>query len=279
MQILDGKAVRDSLKQKLLEHIKGLLCIPTLSLIQVGDNARSNIYIKQKMAFAESIGAKVKHLRFPESVSFEELSTAIASENASADTHGIIVQLPLPDGLDKMAVIDLIDPAKDVDGLTTGATMIPATAKAVVTILDFYNIDVKGKRVAVLGRSRLVGAPVARLLAARGALVSVCHSQTPNTKEITQAADIVVVAIGKPEFVTAEYIKTGAVVIDVGINSIPVAGSNKPRIAGDVNHADVTGLVSAITPVPGGVGPVTVFSLFDNLVHAAQESCGSKRTN
>ena len=286
MIILDGRKVRDAHAARLVERVRALSCQPTLALFQVGDNRESNVYIAQKKKFAESIGARVIHRRFAEDASFSVLADAVRMDNADDSIHGIIVQLPLPPHVNKDDLIDVIDPLKDVDGLTTenqrllaegNPGLVPATARAVMFILDFYGIDMRGRQVAVLGRSRLVGSPVARLLSLRGAEVSVCHSKTLNTREITSSADIVVVAIGKPEFIGADYFKAGATVVDVGINS--VAGQAfenevpKRRLVGDVDHRAVEGLVSAITPVPGGVGPVTVLSLFDTLVGSAEKSC------
>lgn len=276
MLILDGRKVRDFHRGQLIERVRALSCQPTLALFQVGDNRESTVYIGQKKKFAESIGARVIHRQFPEGVSFEEISGAIAQDNADGSIHGIIVQLPLPAHLDKDALIDLIDPRKDVDGLTTENQrllaeghpyLVPATAKAVMFILDFYKISVAGKKVAVLGRSKLVGTPVSHMLTVVGGEVTVCHSQTTNTREITKAADIVVVAIGKPALIGADYFKQGVVIVDVGINSLD------GKLVGDVDHGAVVSVASALTPVPGGVGPVTVLSLFDTLIGSAEQSC------
>jgi methylenetetrahydrofolate dehydrogenase (NADP+)/methenyltetrahydrofolate cyclohydrolase len=273
MLTLDGKKVRDFHMRRLVDKVKALSRTPTLALFQIGNNSASETYIRQKKAFADKIGARVIHRHFPNNVSFDEVASAIRADNADSTINGIILQLPVPRRLDGSALIELIDRRKDVDGLTEinqvllshgHVAAIPATAKAVLFILDFYGISVVGKRVVVLGRSRLVGKPTALLLSARGADVEVCHSQTPHPEAISLTADILVVAIGKPRLIGPKYIKQGAVVIDVGITEVD------ERLVGDVNQEAVAGMVSAMTPVPGGVGPVTVLSLFDTLVESAE---------
>lgn len=275
MLILDGRKVRDAGVGPLRARAAALSRVPTLALFQIGDNPSSTAYIAQKKAFAERVGTKVLHRHFAEGVSFVEVADAIRADNADGSIDGIILQLPVPAHIDGQALIELISPSKDVDGLTNENQrllaegrpgLVPATAKAVMSILDFYGVAVAGMRVAVLGRSRLVGTPAALLLASRGANVTVCHSKTENTREVTRAADIIVVAIGKPGLIGAEYIKPGATVIDVGITRVG------DRLMGDVDHPAVEAIAGALTPVPGGVGPVTVLSLFDTLVHAAEDS-------
>jgi methylenetetrahydrofolate dehydrogenase (NADP+) / methenyltetrahydrofolate cyclohydrolase len=275
MITLDGRKVRDSLVAPLRARALALSRVPTLALFQIGDNPASTAYINQKKAFAERVGATVVHRHFTEGVSFAEVAEAIRSDNADDSIDGIILQLPVPPHIDGQALIELISPVKDVDGLTNENQrllaegrpgLVPATARAVMFILDFYGIAVAGMKVAVLGRSRLVGAPAALLLAARGANVTVCHSKTENTREVTRAADIVVVAIGKPGLIGADYIKPGATVVDVGITRVD------GRLVGDVDHPAVGAIAGALTPVPGGVGPVTVLSLFDTLVQAAENT-------
>jgi methylenetetrahydrofolate dehydrogenase (NADP+)/methenyltetrahydrofolate cyclohydrolase len=285
MLILDGKVARDSFKKALISRVKALSVAPKLALIQVGNNKESAIYIEQKKKFANSIGALVEHIHFPENATFDHIKDTISKLNSDAQIHGIIIQLPLSAHLDKLALMNLIDPKKDVDGLTDynqkllesgKPNFIPATAKGIGMLLDFYNIHVSGKKVTVLGRSRLVGHPTAMLMASRGASVTVCHSGTKNTATIAKQADILIVAIGKPELIDASYVKQGAIVIDVGINS--VAGEKfeeeipRRKVAGDVNFKSVSGICSALTPVPGGIGPMTVLSLFDNLVVSAENS-------
>ncbi len=277
-QILDGRIARDSYKKALSEASRALLTRPTLALIQIGTNKESDIYIAQKKKFATDIDAIVEHMQFAENISTQEVQDAIEKLNIDTRIHGIIVQLPIPKHLDVTTIINTISPLKDVDGLTDDnqkllaegkPRFIPATAKGVMDLLSFYSIEVKGKNVVVFGRSRLVGSPIADLLRSKGALVSVCHSQTPDPKSLSKIADIVIVAIGKPELIDASYIKDRAIVIDVGINSKP---GFKSKIVGDVNHLSVEKLVKAISPVPGGVGPMTVLSLFANLILSAQKA-------
>lgn len=292
MILLDGKKARDARRETLVQMVRENGVVPTLAIIQVGNNPDSTLYIEQKKKFAKKIGALTIHLTFQENVSFETLSREVQRLNVDDKVHGIIVQLPLPKSLKKDDIIALIHPLKDVDGLTDEnqnllmegrPRFIPATARGIISLLDFYHIPIKGKRVAVLGRSRLVGGPTACAMKARGGDITVCHSQTTNTRDITKASDIVVVAIGKPELINASYIKEGAVVVDVGIN---IAESEKSRVksrkleeeiprrhmVGDVKFSEVSPIVSAISPVPGGVGPMTVLSLFENLLDATKFS-------
>ncbi len=264
MIILDGKKARDFYTEKLMAKIQKLGFSPTLAIIQVGNNLSSTAYIEQKKKFGAKIGVVVEHLKFPETVSFAELEKEITVLNLNKAIDGIIVQLPLPVNLDKVSVINLIRPTKDVDGLTSNTKFIPATALGVKAILDFYHVSVHGKKVAVLGRSALVGKPTTELLKTAGADVMVCHSQTSNTRDITKDSDIIVVAIGKPHLIDETYISTNfPVVVDVGIS--PLNG----KLVGDVDFERVKNLVSAISPVPGGIGPMTVLSLFENVVLAA----------
>ncbi|HVU06447.1 MAG TPA: bifunctional 5,10-methylenetetrahydrofolate dehydrogenase/5,10-methenyltetrahydrofolate cyclohydrolase [Candidatus Paceibacterota bacterium] len=286
--LLDGKKARDFHKAKLAErvtaferkrHIK-----PCLAIIQIGDNPESSIYIEQKKKFAAAIGVSVEHVRFSEDASQDGVLEEIVALNADKKIHGIIVQLPVPAHINKLALINAIDPKKDVDGLTDenqklleqgNPRFIPATAKGVMMLLDFYNISVRGKNAAVFGRSRLVGGPIASLFQSRGARVSVIHSQTAEPQRISREADIVAVAIGKPSYVTKDFIKKSAIVVDVGINSVAGAKSEegipKRSLAGDVDFAAVSDIVSVISPVPGGVGPMTVLALFDNLMVSAEK--------
>lgn len=281
--ILNGRAARDSYKQKLVERIRKLGIAPALALIQVGDVRESNIYIEQKKKFAAAIGAKVEHMRFPADIDPSFVEERIRSLNERSDVHGIIVQLPLPPHFDKQSLIEAISPLKDVDGLTDEnqdlldrgtPRLIPATPRGVSLLLEHYSIDVKGRSAVVFGRSRLVGRPLAALLRAKGASVEVCHSKTADPKSISKKADLVFVAIGKPGLIDSSYIKEGAVVVDIGINSIEgeKLDEEPPRrkVVGDVLFSDVEPHVAAISPVPGGVGPMTVLSLFDNLILSAE---------
>lgn len=281
--ILDGRVLRDRgivrLKQAIAESGKK----PTLAIVQVGNLAESNAYIEQKRKFAEKIGAGFLHLKFPEEVVESMLIGQIEKLNQDRAVQGIIVQLPIPFWLNKQKIIDTIDVAKDTDGLTSEnkklfeagePRAVPATARGVLSLLKDYGITVKNKKVTVIGRSALVGAPIATLLVQEGAVVTVCHSQTENVPEKSRAADILIVAIGRPRFVTKEYVSSGQTVVDIGINSIEGAKLEEEilrrRLVGDVDFEGVKNIVGAISPVPSGVGPMTVLSLFENLVDAAR---------
>lgn len=272
MILLSGKTVRDELKVKLLEEIKSFPSVPELVIIQVGSNPDSESYIKQKKIFGESLGIPVHHKSFEEDISEEEILEIIKIYNTNDSVTGIIVQLPLPQHLNTRKILDMINPEKDVDGLGTEQTnrfyggnqkaFIPATARGVISLFDYYQIDLKDKEIAVLGRSDLVGKPVAEVCLRRGAKVTVCHSKTENTKEITRSSDVIIVAIGKKKLVDASYLAEGQVVVDVGIHK------TETGLCGDVDFESVKDKVGSITPVPGGVGPLTVLSLFQNLCEA-----------
>lgn len=274
--ILDGKKLSTELAGKLAEKISSLSVQPKLVIIQVGDHPESNTYIKNKKLFGEKIGAVVLHKKFSASTPQAEVLADIAVQNADAAVHGIIVQLPLPVGFDTSAIIEAIDPSKDVDGMTSknvkalyeGAEgFVPATTKGITLLLEQYNIDPVGKKVVVVGHSVLVGKPTALAMLNLGATVTVCHSQTRNLAEETRQADILIVAVGQPGLITKEFVKSGQIVIDIGINVTEVEG--KKKIHGDVDFENVKEIVAAITPVPGGVGPMTIVSLFENLLKVA----------
>lgn len=265
MLLLDGKKARDSYAEKLAAKIRRRGFSPRLAIIQVGSNASSTAYIGQKKKFGEKIGADVDHIIFPANVSFDDLEKKISMLNADKKINGIIIQLPLPASLDKIKLANLISSDKDVDGLAENSKFIPATARGILSLLDFYKIIVKDKKIAMLGRSALVGAPTAKLLKAQGADVIVCHSKTSDTREVTRSSDIIIVAIGKPELVDDSYIDGNLpVVVDVGMHRLD------GNVVGDVDFEKVAPIASAISPVPGGVGPMTVLSLFENLVLAAE---------
>ncbi len=311
--ILDGKIVRDQIAKNLKLKIENLKLKPKLNIIQVGDNSQSNTYIGQKIKFGEKIGAIVELKKFPADISQQSLTSQISTLNSDNSVNGIIIQLPIPNQLDKDELIELIDPKKDVDGLTStnqklleegkidyssfltrhpresedqildqvenDTTIIPATAKGVITILNYYKIPIKDKKVTVVGRSKLVGAPVATLFRNLGAEVTACHSQTLDLKAETKNADIIVVAVGKPNLIGKEHVSPGQVIVDVGINvlddrlsTIDYSQNNSEshqasrKLVGDVDFGQVVKIVKAITPVPGGVGPMTVASLFENLL-------------
>ncbi|TSC57059.1 MAG: methylenetetrahydrofolate dehydrogenase (NADP+) / methenyltetrahydrofolate cyclohydrolase [Parcubacteria group bacterium Greene0416_79] len=281
--ILDGRKVRDEIAVALRRKIGALSDSPRLAIVQVGSNKESSAYIRQKELFGEKIKVKVAHRVLPVSVSSSEVLSVIGELNQDRTVHGIIIQLPLPDSLDRQRLLDAIAPAKDVDGLGSEHVALrgkgtpylwPATARGIIELLDFYAVPIEGRRAAMLGRSALVGTPTAEYLRQRGAEVTVCHSQTADTKEIARASDIVVVAIGKPKLIGAEYFRDDKtqVVVDVGINSVGGAALQEevPRqiIVGDLDFDAVKERVAALSPVPGGVGPMTVAALFENLTEA-----------
>lgn len=270
MKILDGKKVRDEIMAELKKKIEGFKEVPTLAIIKIGDNPDSDIYVKNKINFAKKIGVNAYVVGFPErdiaKITQEMILAGIEKLNKDKDVHGVIIQAPLPAPLDWTEAVEKISPEKDVDGMH--GNIVPATARGVLSLLNYYKISVKDKKVVVMGRSKLVGGPIAELLKKNGAEVTVVHSQTPDPEKMTTQADILIVAIGKPELVGAEYVKQGAVVVDVGITSVINSDGTK-KVYGDVDYDSVFPIVSAISPVPGGVGPMTVASLFQNLVEGA----------
>ncbi len=237
----------------MINKIKGL----TLAIIQVGDRPDSISYIKAKNKFAEEIGAKTELIKFPVTVTQSEILNVIKTSTAD----GIIVQLPIPNHLNKKELLDAIDPVKDVDGLGRGKH-IPATARGIKELLEFYKISLKDKKVVVMGRSDLVGKPIAAMCEREGAIVTICHRESQNIPSITKQADILIVAIGQPKHVTSEFVRPGQIIVDVGINR------TDEGIVGDVDFNAVVPIVGAISPVPGGVGQMTVLALFENLADA-----------
>ena len=238
--------------------------------MQVGDNNESNIYIEQKKKFGLEIGVEVEHKKCDVNINEDELVKIIEKYNEDSGVGGIIVQLPIPENLDCSRILNSIDVQKDVDGLGVKqiglfyggdkTAMVPATARGVMSLLDYYKIDLKSKNVVVIGRSNLVGRPIAQMCLNSGATVTICHSKTLYIEEHTKKADIVIVACGKPRLIGPSYLGKNQVVVDVGIQKV------EGKLTGDVDFDNVKDMVSAITPVPGGVGPLTVVSLFQNLV-------------
>jgi methylenetetrahydrofolate dehydrogenase (NADP+) / methenyltetrahydrofolate cyclohydrolase len=277
--ILNGKVARDELQKKLIADIALHKTKPTLCIISIGNDERSRAYIQQKKKFGEQIGAQVVERTFDENVSFETLSSAIDILNTDSGIHGIIIQMPLPAHLVAKDLCSLIHSLKDVDGLSPvnigllaqgDPLFVPATAKGIVSLLDFYSVQIAGRHTLIINRSLLVGRPLIQLFLDRDATVTVAHSKTENLESLTRMADIIVVAVGKPGFITADMIKPGTVIVDVGISRIDEGGV--ARIVGDVDTEGVMQSASAVTPVPGGVGPMTVLSLFQNLLLATELS-------
>ena len=281
-KILDGKIVRNEIMADLKKKIGGLAVVPNLAIVKIGDNPDSAAYVKNKINFARKIGVNAYIVAFPEldtsKITQEMLLAGIEKLNKDENVNGIIIQSPLPAPLDWAEAVEKVAPEKDVDGLCSANVkkllandktgIVPATARGIMTLLNYYKIPVKGKKVVVMGRSALVGKPVAAVMINNGAAVTVVHSQTAEPDKITREADILIVAIGKPEHVGAEYVKPDQVIIDVGISTVINADGTR-KIYGDVDFDSVSPLVSAISPVPGGVGPMTVASLFQNLVDVA----------
>lgn len=262
--IISGRKIRDSLIEELKGKVSGLSCVPLLSIIQVGDRPDSTSYIRAKTIFAQKIGVEIRQLKLSVDISESELIQKIMTENEDSKVCGIIVQLPLPLQINRDNIIASIDPAKDADGLTGKCphdSVVPATARGVFELLKYYNIPIENKKVTVVGRSILVGRPIAELCAKKGAMVTVCHSGTLNLAEETRGADILIVATGKAHLIKPEHVNNGQVIIDVGISK-----DLEGQILGDVDFENVSKIVKAISPVPGGVGPMTVLALFQNLL-------------
>ena len=284
-QRLDGKACAASVEEELHERIAACTSAgvqPHLAVVIVGDDPASHVYVNSKVKACERLGIKSTHIELPSSASEEEVRAEIQRLNGEVDLHGILVQSPLPSHMDEEALTDLINPRKDVDGfhpenlgrLVQGRLdgMLPCTPSGVMHMLQWAGMDLTGKRAVVLGRSRIVGNPQALLLGAKGAdaTVTVVHSRTQNAQVICSQADVVVAAIGRPEMVRSDWIKDGAVVIDVGINRVDDATRERGwRLAGDV-HPEVAEKASWLSPVPGGVGPMTIAMLMENTVRAAE---------
>lgn len=273
MVILDGKATSIKLNHILKEKVKKLENKPRLDIILIGEDPASNTYVKNKIKTAEEIGFTVKLNRFNNEVSQAEIEQFIAKLNQNKDVDGILLQLPLPKHLDDESLINLIDYHKDVDGFHTinqgrlfkkEVTILPATPKGIMMLLTEYQIDVSGMHAVIIGRSQIVGAPIAKMLLDANATVTITHSKTKDLSEIVKQADLIVAAIGRANFVTSEMVKPGAIVIDVGINRL------EGKLVGDVDFEKVKELTSFITPVPGGVGPMTICALGYNLYEIAK---------
>lgn len=268
-KIIDGKLVRETVKGELKKEIGELKEELTLAVIQVGNNEASNIYVNNKIKLCNEIGINSIHKKFDD-ITEEELINEIEILNEDESVHGILVQLPLPDGFNTKKIINTISYLKDVDGLTTTnigklyndeESIVPCTALGVIKLLDYYNINLEGRNVAVVGRSTLVGRPLFKLLLDRNATVTMCHSKTSNLENVLKIKDIIISATGKKGLIKKEMVKDDAVVIDVGITRV----DNK--IYGDVDFDEVYDKSSFITKVPGGVGPMTVICLMENTLN------------
>lgn len=281
--IIDGKALAEKLQAKLAEKTAKLKAEtgqePGLVVILVGDNPASQVYVRNKERSALAAGFRSEVVRLPESTSQEELLTLIAKYNQDPTWHGILVQLPLPAHIDDEAILLAIDPEKDVDGfhptnmgrLWSGhPLMIPSTPAGIMEMFREYKVDLEGKNAVVIGRSNIVGKPMAQLLLSKNATVTLTHSRTHHLAKIAKKADILVVAIGRGHFVTKDFVKEGAVVIDVGMNR-----DENGKLIGDVKFDEVSEIASLITPVPGGVGPMTITMLMEQTYQAFTRSLES----
>ncbi len=286
-KLLDGKAIARDIQAEIKTRVAAFVAEhgfqPCLAAVLVGDDPASQVYVRNKERACQRVGMTSELVRMPSETTTDELLKLIDELNTRADVHGILVQLPLPKGVDTQRVLDAVDPAKDVDafhpcnvGLISQGRprFLPCTPHGVVQVLKRSGITTEGKRAVVVGRSDIVGKPMAMMLMGRdaglgpemaNATVTVCHSRTPDLPAITRQADILVAAIGKPRFITADMVQPGAVVVDVGINR------TDDGLVGDVDFEPVSQIASAITPVPGGIGPLTVTMLLENTLTAARE--------
>lgn len=288
-RLILGKDVSEEIYTELRQRIEALKAkgtVPGLAVILVGEDPASQVYVRKKGEMCEQLGMRSTIIRMPSATTQEELLARIAELNSDPDIHGFLVQLPLPEGIDERAVIDAVAPEKDVDCfhpsnvgklLTGNPDFVPATPAGVQQMLVRSGVETRGKHVVVVGRSNIVGKPMAALMMQKGeaadSTVTVVHSRTADLRSITKQADILVVAIGKPGFITGDDVKEGAVVIDVGTNRVEDPASPKgSRLVGDVDFESVKEKASAITPVPGGVGPMTICMLMANTVRAAEKA-------
>ncbi len=276
-QIIDGKAISQTIKDEVKQEVEALSgqgIMVTLAVIQVGDNPASTVYVNNKKKACAYTGIRSLSYNLPESARQEELLALIAELNERKDVNGILVQLPLPAHMNEDAVIEAIDPKKDVDGFhpqNVGALCIgkpgfvPCTPAGIIELLNRSGIEIAGKECVMIGRSNIVGKPMALLLLRENGTVTVAHSRTADLKSVAGRADILVVAVGKAKMITAEYVRPGAAVIDVGMDR-----DENNKLCGDVDYEDVSRIAGAITPVPGGVGPMTIAMLMKNCLQAAR---------
>ena len=285
-KIIDGKAAAAKLRERVVGETAQLKAahgiVPGLATVLVGNDPASEIYVRNKGRTAEAIGFKSVHVPLPATASEAEVLAQVRALNADKSVHGILVQMPLPSQVREAAVLDMLDPAKDVDALTPTnaglllsgrAALVSCTPSGVMMLLKEYVGDIASKDVLVIGRSLLFGKPAAQLLLAANATVTMAHSRSRDLPALARRADILVAAIGKPGLVTADWVKPGAVVIDVGINRIDLGGG-KTRVVGDVDYEPAAQVASYITPVPGGVGAMTIVCLMRNTLIAASVQAG-----
>jgi methylenetetrahydrofolate dehydrogenase (NADP+) / methenyltetrahydrofolate cyclohydrolase len=275
-QIIDGKAIAKEIRQQVKEQVAQLIAAgktpPGLAVVIAGNDPASRVYVNSKKKACAEAGIYSEEHTFPESVSESEIISVVHQLNQDPKINGILVQLPLPDQINERNVIESINPKKDVDGLHPSSvgnlligtpTFVPCTPEGIMVLLQKTGVELKGKRAVVIGRSMLVGKPVAVLLLAQHATVTICHSRTQNLPAVAKEADILVVAIGKPNFINGDAVKPGAVVIDVGMNRLD------DKLVGDVEFESAAKVAGYITPVPGGVGPMTIAMLLQNTLQAS----------
>lgn len=273
-KIIDGKKIRNEILDDLKKQVKQYMIKPCLAVIQIGDDEASNTYIKAKEKACNEIGIYFKHIKFTETSKEIEVINKILELNNDDYVHGILLQLPLPQGFNQDKLINYIARNKDVDGLTdinigkifnNKPGLVSCTPQGIMKLLEYENIDIEGKNVTIVGRSNLVGKPLLGLMLNKNATVTICHSKTENLKKHTKNADILVVAVGKKHFITEDMVKEDAIVIDVGINR------ENGKLYGDVDYDKVKTKAKKITPVPGGVGPMTVAMLMLNVITAYEK--------
>jgi len=279
MVLIDGKKVSGEIRNRLADETHKLKKktgkTPGLATILVGDDPASTVYVRNKNKICGELGFQSFEQKLSADTSEEKLLQLVGELNSNKDVHGILVQLPLPNQIDSEKILQAIDPKKDVDGfhpvnvgkLVVGnALLTPCTPTGIIALLDRYDIEISGKHAVIIGRSNIVGKPVSMLLLHRNATITICHSRTQNLEEVTRSADILVAAVGRANFVTDEMVSEGTVVIDVGINRVD------GKLTGDVDFEPVSKKASHITPVPGGVGPMTIALLMENTLKAFKES-------
>ena len=292
-RIIDGKDISRKVRESLIPRINNLKSkgiIPGLAVVLIGDDPSSLIYVNLKAKAFENMSLFSKTFHMPQNFSQKDTLNLVNDLNRDSRYHGILIQMPLPEHLDSMSVLEAIDPDKDADGLhpTNMGRMVlgiesplPCTPHGILMLLKYSDIETSGKHVVVLGRSNIVGKPIANLLFQKSIMgnstVTVCHTHTRNLKEITQNADILITALGQPEFVDSSYVRPGVIVIDVGVNRVEDKICKKGyRLVGDVKFNDLKEIAEAITPVPGGVGPMTISMLIFNTIFLAEKSLNNK---
>lgn len=273
MKLIDGKKIAQEIRAELKKEIAENSLTPGLAIIKVGDNPASEIYVRNKLKACEEIGIKGKLYQFESNISEEELIKCINDLNDDTSIHGIIVQSPLPNQFNEDIIMNSVDAEKDVDGfglislgclISNQTNYLAATPYGIIKMLEHENITITGKNVVIVGRSKIVGRPLALALINKNATVTITHSKTNNLSDFTKKADILIVAIGKSKFITSEYVKDGAIIIDVGINRVD------GHIYGDVDLESIKDKVALASPVPGGVGPMTIAMLLANVVESAK---------